>query len=421
MKQSGIIKLWRLSGWCGVFLFWFCWNPVLPAQGTKSLFYPGVTTYSNSYSGMTGYGSAQGKKVVTPAESESVRQTSFSWRGSRIPSAPGMEEPGESTENMVELEPPVSLSGINDSLTPGYDAFSETTSSWMGTWNLSERTPKESIFQGIDLGMSYIPNVKNLNFGSYSLDGMLTLGIPLPTADSPLTVSPLFRWTQLKMPVEAHFFGDQINLYTAGLAIHYYRPMCESLLVDFNANVLYASDFNASESDNIRITGHVAGVWKMSDIARLYLGGLYNDATKNDWYPIAGIRWRPDDNFYLDAIFPTPKIAYRLKNIKDKSGDETPYWIYLRGDFNSERWTIRTKESLENPDHSLCNTGRITSRNIEFLAGVERKTGHQIDWSLEGGLVFSRNIILEVRDKWNPSYISFHPKSTGVVNFRFSY
>jgi hypothetical protein len=65
----------------------------------------------------------------------------------------------------------------------------------------------------------------------------VTLGLPLPTVQTPLLISPTFAWTQIETPETLPTpFDDKLSLFSQGLAFQYYVPLNERLLINVNVN-----------------------------------------------------------------------------------------------------------------------------------------------------------------------------------------
>lgn len=303
------------------------------------------------------------------------------------------------------------------------DVESNSLSDFMLT---SVRAPRNSFFQRLDFALSYIPNTKVERSGLTNLNLSAAFAVPCPTVESPLLFKPLFSWTQIDLPksVEKNL-GQQLHLYSPGLETQYLLPITESILLNLDAKIQWSSDLKANDSRMLRITGYGTGIWKMGSQSRLILGALYTDVGNIKILPVAGIIWMPSEDFYINAYFPNPKIAKRLdgfqylNHFSEKSA--TDYWLYLAGEFEGNQWIFQTKEKAINRDGSYGSTASLKYYDARCYVGLERRTADQIDWALEGGLVFIRHLDISSRD-FDPGYsYEFEPKTTGFARLKIMY
>lgn len=290
----------------------------------------------------------------------------------------------------------------------------------------SVRAPRNSFFQRLDFDLSYIPNTKVERSGLTDLNLSATFAVPSPTVESPLLFKPIFSWTQIDLPksVEKNL-GQQLHLYSPGLETQYLLPITESILLNLDAKIQWSSDLKANDSRMLRITGYGAGIWKMGSQSRLILGALYTDVGNIKILPVAGIIWMPSEDFYINAYFPNPKIAKRLDGFQclnyfsEKTA--TDYWLYFAGEFEGNQWVFQTKEKTINRNGSYGSTASLEYYDARCYAGLERRTADQIDWALEGGLVFIRHLDISSRD-CDPGYsYEFEPKTTGFARLKIMY
>lgn len=287
----------------------------------------------------------------------------------------------------------------------------------VGLFLLEPRPTRESLFQGVAASMGYLPNTGNRKSGMTQLDGSATIGLPFPDTDHPLLLTPDIQWTDLSFPdAWRSVTGEKAGLYSVGGEIRSLAPLTEQLMFDLAVGLHWNSDFHSSDSKSLRITGRGCAVIQTGETSRLIFGAAYSDLS--DWpvVPIAGILLKPSDDILLDLYFPRPKIAKRLTCCKDPNGGN-PYWIYLAGELDRNRWTFRPKDSSGQNDYEL------TSSDWRIFGGIERRVADEIGWAVEGGLVFGRDLEIQPLHTGNGGGLTneIHPETTGVVRLKIMY
>ncbi|MBQ1277345.1 MAG: hypothetical protein IIY07_01740, partial [Thermoguttaceae bacterium] len=209
--------------------------------------------------------------------------------------------------------------------------FSRNPSSWATT---SIREGRNSLFQSVGFEASSAANTGVLRCGLLETRADVTLGLPLPTVQTPLLISPTFAWTQIETPETLPTpFDDKLSLFSQGLAFQYYVPLNERLLINVNVNAFYNTDYHSSASDAWFFNGYAAAAWKINPTTNL-LFGVYHNPAAESWktIPVGGLVWKPRDDFYLEAMIPYPKIAKRVDlGVVDENINASPHWIYVAG------------------------------------------------------------------------------------------
>ncbi|MBQ9799888.1 MAG: hypothetical protein IJO40_08110 [Thermoguttaceae bacterium] len=318
--------------------------------------------------------------------------------------------------------------------------FSRNPSSWATT---SIREGRNSLFQSVGFEASNAANTGALRCGLLETRADVTLGLPLPTVQTPLLVSPTFAWTQIETPEDLPTpFDDKISLFSQGLAFQYYVPINERLLINVNVNAFYNTDYHSSASDAWFFNGYAAAAWKINPRTNLLFGLYHNNAAEN-WktIPVGGLVWKPRDDFYLEAMIPYPKIAKRVDlGVVDKNINASPHWIYIAGEVGGNIWafeTISTNELKSRPfatptvDAELetlrrdavwaGRQARVRYFDFRIFAGIETKSGRDVDWALEGGVAIARELTIQTIDGGPEFSRRYTPNAVGIVRFRASY
>ncbi len=318
--------------------------------------------------------------------------------------------------------------------------FSRSPSSWATT---SIREGRNSLFQSVGFEASSAANTGALRCGLFETRADITLGLPLPTVQTPLLVSPTFAWTQIETPEDLPSpFDDKLSLFSQGLTFQYYVPLNERLLFNVNVNAFYNTDYHSSASDAWFFNGYAAVAWKINPTTNL-LFGVYHNPAAESWktIPVGGLVWKPRDDFYLEAMIPYPKIAKRVDlGVVDKNINVSPHWIYVAGEVGGNIWAFETASlddvasrpfATTNVDAELAALQRdaiwagrqARARYFDFriFAGIETKTGRDVDWALEAGVALARELTIQTIDNGPELNRRYTPNAVGIVRFRASY
>ena len=318
--------------------------------------------------------------------------------------------------------------------------FSRNPSSWATT---SIREGRNSLFQSVGFEASSAANTGVLRCGLLETRADVTLGLPLPTVQTPLLISPTFAWTQIETPETLPTpFDDKLSLFSQGLAFQYYVPLNERLLINVNVNAFYNTDYHSNASDAWFFNGYAAAAWKINPTTNL-LFGVYHNPAAESWktIPVGGLVWKPREDFYLEAMIPYPKIAKRVDlGVVDKNIDASPHWIYLAGEVGGNIWAFETASTSElskrpfatpNVDAELAairrdaiwagRQARVRYFDFRLFAGLETKSGRDVDWALEAGVALARELTIQTTDDGPKFDRRYTPNAVGIVRFRASY
>ena len=137
----------------------------------------------------------------------------------------------------------------------------------------------------------------------------MVLGFPFPTRDSPLVVTPGFAVHYLDGPADV---GLPPRLFDAYAEFRWLRRLTPQWGIDVAVTPGVFSDFQQSESQAMRITGHVVAAWTWTPTLTLVLGGTYLDRPDVPFLPVCGLTWTPNPDVKFDLVFPKPKISRRV-------------------------------------------------------------------------------------------------------------
>lgn len=302
--------------------------------------------------------------------------------------------------------------------------YSRSPSSWATT---SIREARNSVFQSVGAEFWVAPSGGLERGGVFEASVDATLGLPFFTLQTPLLISPIFRWTQIETPQELQSaFDDKLSLFSQGLKFQYYFPIDERLLINANLNVMYNSDYRSKGSDSWFLNGYVAGAWKLNPQTNV-LFGVYHNPAAESWrtIPVGGVVWKPSDDFYVEAVIPYPKVAKRLDwGIVDENIGASPYWVYVSGNVAGNVWGVRANDvNSANVDASGFAGRAAEARYFDYriCVGIETKTGRDVDWALEGGVAFAREFSMKTTDDAPETRREYDLKPAGILRFRVAY
>lgn len=380
----------------GISLFQILNGIVSGAEGS-SLYFSGTPTYTapRNY-GFLGYSKPRSTKPVPPSGKE-------------------REIPETSSIAVYDSVPPAGKSGVNELWSLDNDPPLGAESR-LSHFMLEPRPIRSSILQGAAVDFSYLANSKNVQSGMYQIEGSATFGFPCPSLNTPLLISPICQWTEWNVPNQLqNDLGNKLSLISAGLSMEYLGPVHDSLLLDLNLDLLWASDTHARTSEALRIIGYGSAIWRLGDRSRMVLGVSYNDVGHFKIVPIAGLLFKPTDDLVLELLFPRPKISWKLPDhCHSNSRSNAPYWIYLAGEYETGKWNIRAKNGSLFSDKTT-----YSYHDVRLFGGIERKSLSELNWALEGGIAFDRHLQVDNSDFHLHSEIK--PGTTGFARLKIMY
>jgi hypothetical protein len=228
-----------------------------------------------------------------------------------------------------------------------------------------------------------LPKLDSSGLGLTTLEKTITLGLPAPTVESPMLITPGFVGTLTAAPTGADIPGE---LFEGYVQARWLRKVGERLGVDLAVSPGWYSDFHNDSSQALRVTGHGFGAWEATDDLRVVAGVIYLDRYDINLLPAGGLLWTPADDKRFELIFPRPRLAWRIAERPRAS-----HWLYLAAEFGGNQWAMQS------------NTGRdqiIIMRDYRLLAGWERRPGKLgISWRIEAGWVTGRKVEYYLSDQ----------------------
>ncbi len=245
--------------------------------------------------------------------------------------------------------------------------------------------------------LTELPRLGDDGLGLTTLETSLTIGLPAPTVDSPLLVTPGFGTTfvdEVPGPTDP---GLPAQLYESWIQARWLRKVGERFGVDLAVAPGWYSDFANDTAQALRVTGHGFGAWEATEDLRVVAGVIYLDRYDVNLLPAGGLLWTPADDQRHELIFPRPRLAWRVA--------ETPrgsQWLYLAGEFGGNQWAVRRDDGTNDV---------VVYHDYRLLVGWERRPADLgVSWRLETGWVTGRLVEYYLTDTGD-----YHPGDTVLV------
>jgi hypothetical protein len=243
-------------------------------------------------------------------------------------------------------------------------------------------------FQKLAMVNTYLPRMGSDGFGTYDFELTSVWGLPCPTKDAPMVITPGIATHWLDGPANLDIPAQLHDVYTE---FRWLPKFGERFRADLAVQPGFYSDWDGSSVRAVRILGHGSGIYDWTPTFQLVLGVAYLDRPDIELLPIAGFIWKPDPDAEYRVVFPTPKVAWRVG-----SGTVTTYtdsrirdfetWFYVAGELGGGTWAIR---------HSDGTSDLMSYSDWRIYLGIENRTIHQIPGlQVEVGYVFHRRIRL---------------------------
>lgn len=235
--------------------------------------------------------------------------------------------------------------------------------------------PAESPLQYVGAWATWLPRTGDDGLGVTDLEGKAIIGMPFPTKESPLILTP---------GAGVHYFSgpDAPDLpprvYDTYLEVRTLRKLSDEWTLDLGVTPGWYSDYEQSSSDGLRIGGRAIGIYTYSPTTKYVLGVLYLDREDIKLLPVGGVIWNPDPDTSYELVFPRPKLAKRLHV---ECNRET--WAYIAGELGGGSWAIERADGSDDV---------FAYRDLRAILGIERKICKGPVARLEVGYVFAREI-----------------------------
>ena len=242
-----------------------------------------------------------------------------------------------------------------------------------------------------------LPRLGSDGLGLTTLDTSVTIGMPAPTVNSPLLITPGFGTTfvdEVPGPLDP---GLPSQLYDAWVQARWLSKIGEKFGVDLAVAPGWYSDFTNDTSEALRITGHGFGAWEATENLRVVAGVIYLDRRDVNILPAGGLLWTPSDDQRHEILFPRPRFAWRVSE-----SDKAAQWVYVAGEFGGNQWAVERDNGANDV---------VVYHDYRLLFGWERKPADLgMSWRLETGWVTGRLVEYYITDT-----ADYHPSDTFLV------
>lgn len=224
-----------------------------------------------------------------------------------------------------------------------------------------------------------LPRLGDNGLGLTTLDTSFTIGLPAPTVNSPLLLTPGFGTNfvgEVPGPMDPGLPGQ---LYEAWVQARWLTKIGERFGVDLAVAPGWYSDFVNNTSQAFRVTGHGFGAWEARDDLRIVAGVVYLDRYDVNLLPAGGLLWTPSDSQRYELIFPRPRLAWRVNE-----SQRAAQWVYLAGEFGGNQWAVQRDSGVDDV---------VVYSDYRLLVGWERRPADLgINWRLETGWITGRQV-----------------------------
>jgi len=246
---------------------------------------------------------------------------------------------------------------------------------------------KPGMLQQVLYSATELPKLDAGGLGLTTLEQTLTIGLPCPTVDSPLLLTPGFVGTLTDVPAGADIPGELMEGY---LQARWLKKLGDRFGVDLAVSPGWYSDFKNDSSKALRITGHGFGAWEANENLRVVAGLIYLDRYDIDFLPAGGLLWTPSDDARYELIFPRPRLAWRILE-----RPQANHWLYLAAEFGGNQWAT---QSITGPTKGQEQI--MVLRDYRLLAGWERRPANLgLSWKFEAGWVTGRSVQYYLTDQ----------------------
>jgi len=234
---------------------------------------------------------------------------------------------------------------------------------------------KPGVFQKWAWRATHIPRSGGDDMGVLDLETWVVFGLPFPTRDSPLLITPGFASRLLDGPNAVDLPETLYDVYVQFRWLGKWNDTWGYDLV-FTPGVY--TDFKTDSDEVWRFTGRAVATYQWSAATQVIFGVGYFDREDFSTLPIAGAIYTPCDDVRWEFIFPRPRYARRYYAACDRED-----WWYIAGEFGGGSWAIERTGGVDDI---------VTLRDYRLLIGKETKLNGGARRSFEFGYVFGREI-----------------------------
>ena len=241
--------------------------------------------------------------------------------------------------------------------------------------NCGPTKQKAGVFQKWANRVTYIPGGGANGLGVTDLETWVVFGLPFPTRDRPLLITPGFAYRSLDVPATVDLPDTLYDIY---VQFRWLGKLNECWGYDIVFTPGIYSDLETDSDDEFRITSRAMATYQWSPWTQIAFGVGYFDREDFDYLPIAGVIYTPCDDVRWEFIFPRPRYARRYYAACDRED-----WWYVVAEFGGGSWAIERTGGADDV---------VTLSDYRLLIGKEVKLCGGAGRSLEVGYVFGREV-----------------------------
>ena len=234
---------------------------------------------------------------------------------------------------------------------------------------------KPGVFQKWAWRATHIVRQGNDDLGITDLETWVVFGLPFPTRDNPLLITPGYAARLLNGPDGVDLPG---TLYDVYLQLRWLGNINDCWGYDLVFTPGVYTDFETDSDDAWRYTGRAVLTYQWSTATQIFFGVGYFDREDVSALPIGGLIYTPCDDVRWELIFPRPRYAKRYYAACDRED-----WWYVVGEFGGGSWAIQRTGGIDDV---------VTLRDYRLMIGKEVKLNGGARRSIEAGYVFGREI-----------------------------
>lgn len=245
--------------------------------------------------------------------------------------------------------------------------------------SLTPPDARNGFFQKAKFQATWIPQFNDESLGWTDLRTDIVTALPFFTRENPIIITPSYELHFLQGPQDVDL---PPRLNDIAIDFHVFRVFDNRWIADFAVQPgLYSDDHSFDSSDALRFNGRALGIYAPNLEWKWVLGVTYVNGGWAKVVPVAGFAYEPNDDVIYEAVFPKPRVAWRLANSPIPGREE--YWFYIAGEFANAAW------AFEQPDGS---PDVLSYRDFRALIGFERRVIGGLSSRVELGYVFNRDI-----------------------------
>jgi hypothetical protein len=245
--------------------------------------------------------------------------------------------------------------------------------------SLTPPDARDGFFQKAKFQAAWIPQFDETSLGWTDLRTEIVTALPFFTRENPIIITPSYELHFLESPQGMDLPS---RLHDAVMDFHIFRVYDNQWIADFAvAPGFYADEHSFDSDEALRVNGRALGIYAPNLEMKWVLGVTYVNGGWAKVVPVAGFVYEPNDDVVYEAVFPRPRVAWRLGSSPVPGRDE--HWFYILGEFANAAWAFEQNDG--DPDV-------LAYRDWRAIIGFENKRIGGVSSRIELGYVFNRDI-----------------------------